>query len=47
MLVHSNGSLETLGYTGSNFQGDSDSSKIVYEEKLADPFREACELHGS
>ena len=27
MLVYSSGSLKTLGYTDSNFQGDIDSSK--------------------
>ena len=38
MLVYSNGSLGILGYTDSNFQRDIDSSKIAYEENLADPF---------
>ena len=32
MLVYSSGSLETIGYTDSDFQGDIDS------ENLADPF---------
>ena len=36
--MYSNGSLGTLGYTDSDFQGDIDSSKIAYEENLADPF---------
>ena len=34
MLVHSNGSLGTLGYANSDFQGDIDSSKIACEENL-------------
>ena len=38
MLVHSNGSLVTLGYTDSDFQGDIDSTKIACEENLTDPF---------
>ena len=35
MLVYSSGSLETIGYTDSDFQGDIDSRT---EENLADPF---------
>ena len=38
MLVYSNGSLGILDYTDSDFQGDIDYKKIVYEENLADPF---------
>ena len=38
MLVYSSGSLETIGYTDSNFQGDIDSRKSTSEENLADPF---------
>ena len=30
MLVYSSGSLETIGYTDSNFQGDTDSRKSTY-----------------
>ena len=36
MLVYSSRSLRILIYTDSNFQGDIDSSKIAYEENLAD-----------
>ena len=35
MLVYSSGSLETIGYTNSDFQGDIDSRT---EENLANPF---------
>ena len=38
MLVYSSGSLGILGYTDSDFQGDINSSKIAYEENLADHF---------
>ena len=38
MLVYSSESLRILGYTDSNFQGNIDSSKIEYEENLADLF---------
>ena len=38
MLVYSSGSLGILGYTDSDFQGDIDSSKISYEENLANLF---------
>ena len=38
MLVYSSGSLETIGYTDSDFQGDIDSRKSTSEENLADPF---------
>ena len=38
MLVYSSGSFGILGYTDSYFQGDIDSSKIAYEENLADLF---------
>ena len=38
MLVYSSGSLGTLDYMDSNFQGNIDSSKIVYEENLANLF---------
>ena len=38
MLVYSSGSLGTLGYTDSKFQGDIGSSKIAYEDNLADLF---------
>ena len=38
MLVYSSGSLETIGYTDSNFQGDIDSRKSTSKENLADPF---------
>ena len=38
MLVYSSGTLRILGYTYSDFLGDIDSSKIVYEENLADLF---------
>ena len=30
MLVYSSGSLETIGYTDSDFQGDIDSRKSIY-----------------
>ena len=30
MLVYSSGSLETIGYTDSDFQGDIDSRKSTY-----------------
>ena len=35
MLVYSSGSLETIGYTYSDFQGDIDSRS---KQNLADPF---------
>ena len=38
MLVYSSGSLETIGYTDSDFQGDIDSRKSTSEENLTDPF---------
>ena len=38
MLVYSSGSLETIGYTDSDFQGDIDSRKSRTKENLADPF---------
>ena len=38
MLVYSSGSLETIGYTNSDFQGDIDSRKSTLEENLTDPF---------
>ena len=38
MLVYYSGSLETIGYTDSDFQGDIDSRKSTSEEKLAYPF---------
>ena len=38
MLVYSSGSLRTIGYMDSNFQGDIDYRKIVYKENLADLF---------
>ena len=38
MLVYFSGSLGTLGYTNSDFHGDIESSKIAYEENLADFF---------
>ena len=38
MLVYSSGSLRILGYTYSNFQEDIESSKIAFEENLADLF---------
>ena len=38
MLVYSSGSLETIGYTDSNFQGDIDSRKSTSKENLANPF---------
>ena len=38
MLVYSRGNLRILGYAGSDFQGDIDSSKIAYEDNLADLF---------
>ena len=37
MLVYSSGSLRILGYTDSNFQEDIESSKIAFEENLANP----------
>ena len=38
ILVYSSGSLGILSYIDSNFQGDIDSSKISYEENIANPF---------
>ena len=38
MLVYSSGSLETIGYTDSDFQGNIDSRKFTSKENLADPF---------
>ena len=38
MLVYSSGSLRILGYTDFDFQGDTNSNEIAYEENLADPF---------
>ena len=38
MLVYSSGSLRILGYTDSDFQEDIESSKITFEENLADSF---------
>ena len=38
MLVYSSGSLETIGYTDSDFQGDIDS------ENLADPFTKTLSI---
>ena len=38
MLVYSSGSLETIGYTDSYFQGDIDSRKSTSEENLTHPF---------
>ena len=38
MLVYSSGSLETIGYIDSDFQGDIDSRKSTSEENLAYPF---------
>ena len=38
MLVYSSGSLETIGYIDSDFQGDIHSRKSTSEENLADPF---------
>ena len=38
MLVYSSGSLETIGYTDSDFRGDIDSRKSTSEENLAYPF---------
>ena len=38
MLVYSSGSLETIGYTDSDFQGDIDSRKSTSEENLTDQF---------
>ena len=38
MLVYSSGSLETIGYTDSDFQGDIDSRKSTSEENLTNPF---------
>ena len=40
MLLYSSGSLETIGYTDSDFQGDIDSRKSTSEENLTDPFTE-------
>ena len=36
--MYSSGSLATLTYTDFDFQGDINSSKISYEENLADFF---------
>ena len=38
ILVYSSGSLGILGYIDSDFQGDINSSKIAYEENIANPF---------
>ena len=38
MLGYSSGSLETIGYIDSDFQGDIDSRKSTSEENLADAF---------
>ena len=38
MLVYSSGSLETIGYTDSDFQGDIDSRKSTSEKNLTYPF---------
>ena len=45
MLVYSSGSLGTLGYTDSDFQGDIDFSKISYEENLVDIFTKTLSEH--
>ena len=38
MLVYSSGSLETVGYTDSDFRGDTVVSKIASEENLTNLF---------
>ena len=37
--------MGVLGYTDSNFQGDIDSSKIAYEENLANLFTKTLSEH--
>ena len=45
MLVYSSGNLRILGYMDSDFLGDIDSSKIVYEENLVDLFTTTLSEH--